>query len=353
VYDGKDDLECPSTTNGNLTPRTLDTTASIDTNNGFNSSTFTIDSDTFWTKLPNMDQGHQNLLAEKLFCHIWHSEGKETAIELIQSYTEKNMMQEANSEFHMGCAFWADDENEKALRKLQRCRAIQEALNPQSTVLVYHQLDAITLSGRQSERNIRDDFPCHIEGPSRIKDEANIGDTESIVQVFYATGMIHMALRNFAIASEEFRLAIQIAAIGLGMEHQLTKASTYMLRKTLLTRGYSSPKITSFMKRFMEDIQDEIKVDTLNKSGKWEKALMGYANLNFLEYKDVRSQVRVRMKIATLWEENKFYDKALDMWASILVLYEKNPAFGLDHPFVRHAVKKLVDNQCQIQKMEI
>ena len=142
---------------------------------------------------------------------------------------------------------------------------------------------------------------------------------------------------------------MQVAALGLGMEHELTKASAHMIRSVSLAMGKTAQEIQQNISQLTSDLQNEIEGDKLYGSGEKDRALVEYANLNLLYDTDSKVQSRIITKMATIFQEKEDYLKAMDLWTDLLVLYEDTPSLGFHHPMARHALARVVEVRRKIQ----
>lgn len=324
------------------------------------------------TKLPTE---HRDLLAETLFCHIWKSQGKSVALKLLGDYENENLNTTANDRFRHGCELWREDDFEGAGWELERSLMIRDVQQSHQSLVNVRYLkqykeegDEIQVSEQVSREKEIDEIVQNYanadpaDGPALAKegDDTLIpvpnGDmfrvntlspspTESSAQLYYALGMVRMSQEDHVDALMEFRRAIQVAALGLGVAHDLTKAATYMIRAALLTMGYRSYEIRKYLAQLKKNLYHEIEADVAYESGNLKQAMKEYSELNFLHDPDSQVQARIRSKIACIFEERGEYVKAIQVWADLLVLYDDTPSLGLHHPLARQAVAKIVDGK--------
>jgi tetratricopeptide (TPR) repeat protein len=365
-------------------------------NNGAVSATA---SEEYWHKrvVPNFPPEHRDLLAESLFCHIWKSQGRSVALKLLGDHDHENLIKTAEDRFNHGCQLWRQDDHQRARWELERSRKIREVQMDHSLVHVRYQessssdvdsdgddyddennenendcnqgnrnwednklLKSSLKNGKSFERKNLARLSCR--KPTSDSDRDNIihrvnilkpTPTESNAQLYYAMGTVLMAQQEYQAGLKEFRRAAQIASLGLDFDHELSKASYYMIRTTLLTMGYSSHSIRKYIAQMKTDITNEITGDVLCEIKDWDEALLEYANLSFLHDKDGQTQARIRTKIATIFEERGDYSKAMELWSDVLVLYDNSQSIGLDHPLAKHTITKIVKARRKIQASEI
>ena len=274
--------------------------------------------------LSRFSADQRDLLAESLFSHIWKTQGEGLATKLVKTYDTKNIDKIANDHFERGCQLWADEDTEGAHSEFERSRRIKE-VQADGKSLLYH-------------RCIQDE-----EG------SAKHSAAEFDAELCFALGMVQSARQEYHSALKEFRRAMQIAALGLGMENELTKASAHMIRSVYLNMGQESHEIQQSIAKLTADLQNEIEGDQLYETGKKDQALVEYANLNLLYDSDSLVQSRIITKMAAIFEEKEDYVKAMDLWTDLLVLYEDTPSIGLHHPLARHALTKIVIARRKIQ----
>jgi hypothetical protein len=142
-----------------------------------------------------------------------------------------------------------------------------------------------------------------------------------------------------------------VAALGLGLDHELTDASSYMIRTSLLTMGYTSPKIHDYIQRLVGEIGRELDIDSLVVLGEWKTALKNYDNLGRELGQDRETAARLKTKIATLYEDYGNWFKASKAWSNLMKFYAA--MYGVDHPLSRHAANKVVTLQELLECMEI
>jgi len=356
-------------------------------------------SEEYWHKrvVPNFPLEHRDLLAESLFCHIWKSQGRSVALKLLGDHDHENLIKTAEDHFNHGCQLWRQDDHQRARWELERSRKIREVQMDHSLVHVRYQessssdvdsdgddyddennenendcnqgnrnwednklLKSSLKNGKSFERKNLARLSCR--KPTSDSDRDNIihrvnilkpTPTESNAQLYYAMGTVLMAQQEYQAGLKEFRRAAQIASLGLDFDHELSKASYYMIRTTLLTMGYSSHSIRKYIAQMKTDITNEITGDVLCEIKDWDEALLEYANLSFLHDKDGQTQARIRTKIATIFEERGDYSKAMELWSDVLVLYDNSQSIGLDHPLAKHTITKIVKARRKIQASEI
>jgi hypothetical protein len=276
--------------------------------------------------LPKFSADQRDLLAESLFSHIWKTQGETMASKLLKTYDFNNLNSIAVEHFDHGCQLWAGNNAEGARSEFERSRRIREVQAAQKSLLHIQYLQDKESVNQNTE-----------------------SDMESNAELFFALGMVQSA-RNYNHASlKEFRRAMQVSALGLGMEHELTKASLYMLRSTYLAMGQTEHEIQHNVSQLTDDLHNEIEGDQLYESGEKEQALMEYANLKLLYDSDSMVQARVITKMARIFEDKEDHAKALDLWTDLLVLYEDTPSLGLHHPLARHALAKVVGARRKVQ----
>ena len=366
-------------------------------NNGAVSATA---SEEYWHKrvVPYFPSEHRDLLAESLFCHIWKSQGRSVALKLLGDHDHENLTKTAEDRFNHGCQLWRRDDHQRARWELERSRKIRDVQMDHSLVHVRYQESSTSdvdndgdgyddennenendcnygnqkrednkllkssLKNRETfERKNLARLSCRKPDTTTDSDRDNIHQvnilkptpTESNAQLYYAMGTVLMAQQEYQAGLKEFRRAAQIASLGLGFDHELSKASYYMIRTTLLTIGYSSNAIRRYIAQMKTDITNEIAGDVLRELNDWDEALLEYANLSFLYDKDGQTQARIRTKIASIFEERGDYSKAMELWSDVLVLYDNSQSIGLEHPLAKHAIMKIVKGRRKIQALEI
>eukprot|EP00536_Pseudo-nitzschia_multiseries_P012479 jgi/Psemu1/290316/fgenesh1_pg.479_\ len=332
----------------------------------------------YWEEavVPKFPSEHRDLLAETLFCHIWKTQGKSVALKLMGDYENENLNQTANDRFRHGCQLWRQDDYEGAGWELERSLMIRDVQQSHQSLVNVRYLKQYKEKG--DENQVGEQVSREKEINEIVQNYANAdpaeeestldmerGDTlipvpngkmfrvntlspspvESSAQLYYALGMVRMSQEDHVDALMEFRRSIQVAALGLGVAHDLTKAATYMIRAALLTMGYRSHEIRKYLVQLKSNIYHEIEADVLYESGNVDQALAEYIELNFLHDPDSQVQARIRTKIASIFEERGEYIKAIQVWADLLVLYDDTPSLGLHHPLARKAVTKIVDGK--------
>lgn len=168
----------------------------------------------------NVSQKQIDFFAEQSFCRLWNEKGIKAAEDVLFTQTDhQHLLQVAEQRFNDGCELWGQGRHEQALYELQRSRDIREThLQPQSMMF------------------FRGGTRGQLPSSSQI---------ESHAQLFYATGTVHLSLGDHSAALLEFRRALQVSGIALGIEYHLTEASMYMIRTVLLTMGHTSLSIKS------------------------------------------------------------------------------------------------------------
>lgn len=277
--------------------------------------------------LPKFSPDERDLIAESLFSHIWNTQGGLVALELMKRYGSTSLYNVSEQHFDRGCQLWSDENTEGAHSEFEQSRRIREVQAAQKSLLFVR----YTQYGNQESNNMD-----------------TIG-TESNAELFFALGMVQMARTNNHSSLREFRRAMQISALGLGMDHELTKASSYMIRSTYASMGHSAEEINRKILQLADDLQHEIEGDQLYESGMKEQALVEYANLKLLYDSDSMVQARIITKMSTIFEEKGDYSKAMDLWTDLLVLYEDTPSIGLHHPLARHCLSKVVKARRNLQ----
>ncbi|VEU43436.1 unnamed protein product [Pseudo-nitzschia multistriata] len=324
------------------------------------------------TKIPTE---HRDLLAENLFCHIWKTQGKSVALKLLGDYEQENLSKTANERFRNGCQKWRQDDYEGAGWELERSLIIREAQRNHQTLVNVRYLKQYKEEGDENQvskqvsrekeideivQNYANADPTDGKALAKEREDAmdpppngnmfrvntlSPSPTESTAQLYYALGMVRMSQEDHVDALMEFRRAIQVAALGLGVAHDLTKAATYMIRAALLTMGYRSHEIRKYLAQLKSNIYHEIEADVLCESGNFDQALEEYADLNFLHDPDSQVQARIQTKIASIFEARGDYIKAIQIWADILVLYDDTPSVGIHHPLARQVVSRIVEGK--------
>jgi len=292
--------------------------------------------------VPKFSADQRDLLAESLFSHIWETQGESLASKIFKDYDTANLHYIADDHFDQGCQLWAGDDAEGAHSEFERSRRIREVQATQKSLLhVQHLQDkeGSIINNNNTNNNIN----------NNNQNQNAEGGTESDAELFFALGMVQRGrLDNYA-SLKEFRRAMQVSALGLGMNHELTKASLYMIRSTYLAMRQTAREIQHNISQLTTDLHHEIEGDQLYEAGKKEQALVEYANLKLLYDSDSMVQARIKTKMATIFEEKKDYSKAMDLWADLLVLYEDTPSLGLHHPLARHALAKVVGARRKLQ----
>jgi hypothetical protein len=311
---------------------------------------------------PRLSRGHRDLLAERLFCHVWEREGRDVALALVRDNTDEGILRRAaDARFDAGCRLWGEEKHGKALWELQRCRSIHEVRNGGMSLLhVLH-------------RNNKDDHDEN-NAPNKGRYAAGTKDaaageasvtpvprsssmeintvcpspTESHAQLHYALGTVQLGLNEHTVALREYRRAMQISFLGLGENHRLTGAIGYMIRTTLLTIGLSSPNIHHYLTALTDALRREGEGDDLFASGEYDEALLEYVGVRFLKDRDVQAQARIRSKMASAFEEKGDHVKALELWSTVMALYAGCSSIGVDHPLSRHATVKFVENRARV-----
>ncbi len=284
-----------------------------------------IESETYWKNkvLRKFSADQRDLLGETLFFHIWNTKGESTAADLVKSCEPNQLTSKAQSHFDNACKLWKGDKYDAAHGEFERSRRIREVQSPQKSLLQVQY--------------------------KRTSDESDTKRMDENAELFFAMGMTQSAKRNHYAALKEFRRAFQISALGLGMLHDLAKASLHMIRSTCLAMGHRSYEIQHSVSLLIKDIEHEIAADKLCAKGVKGRALSVYANLQLLYDSDSMVQARIMSKMARIFEENEQYEQSLELWTEILVLYNENPSLGTDHPMARHALCKIVEARKQIQ----
>jgi len=276
--------------------------------------------------LPKFSADQRDLLAESMFFHIWKTQGKEEASQILKDHNSNSLSTMAEEHFDHGCQLWAKDDAEAAHSEFKRSRELREIQSTEKNLLHVQYSD----DGDEGSKKCNN------------KHESN-------AELCFALGMIQSAREDNHAALKEFRRAMQVSALGLGMDHELTEASSYMIRSIYLTMGQSAKEIKHNISQLTSDLNHEIEGDQLYESGKKEQALVEYANLKLLYDADSMVQARVITKMATIFEEKNDFAKAMDLWTDLLVLYEDTPSIGLHHPLARHALKKIVNARRRLQ----
>ncbi len=286
-----------------------------------------VESEKYWKAniLPQFNADERDLLAESLFSHVWKTQGKATISKILDDFDSDNLSRKADDYFEHGCQLWGAHHTEAAYVDFERSRRIREVQSAQKSLL----------HGRHLTNDKNNQLAQEI--------------AESNAELYFALGMVQSAKENLYASLREFRRSMQISALGLGMEHELTKASIYMIRSTCLAMGQMGHEIQHSISLLVGDIEHEIEADKLYAIGKREQALIEYANLKLLYDSDSMVQARIITKMATIFEEKRDYPKAMDLWTDLLLLCSETPSLGLHHPLARHALAKVVEARKQIQ----
>ncbi len=286
-----------------------------------------IECEKFWKNnvISEFNADERDLLAESLFSHIWKTQGKESVSRILGNFDAKSLARKADDYFENGCQLWGSNYTQAAHVNFERSRRIREIQSVQKS-LVYIQ---------------------HL--PNDDNNNLALESAESNAELYFVLGMVQTAKENLYASLKEFRRAMQIAALGLGMEHELTKASLYMIRSTCLAMGQTKDEIQHSISLLACDIEHEIVADKLFAKGQKEQALVEYANLKLLYDSDSMVQARIISKMARIFEEKRDFSKAMDLWTDLLLLYNETPSLGLNHPLARHALAKVIEARRQIQ----
>lgn len=301
--------------------------------------------------VPHFSQGQRDLLAERLFCHVWNKEGRDAALAVLDGNTSESLQRTATDRFDQGCRLWGEDQHNAALWELQRSRALHEARHEMGLLHVRHRPGGSGSGSGDAADEGRDEDGAAGEG--REINTESPSETESHAQLYYALGTVQLALNEQPAALREYRRALQVSVLGLGEDHQLTQATLYMIRCTLLTLGLPSPKIQKYAQCLLGDLRRETEGDDLFAAGEWDQALLEYVSVGFLKDRDAEAQARIRAKMALVFEEKGDYMKALELWSTVMALYAGSCSIGLDHPLTRHATMKFVQNRSQVGSFEI
>ena len=317
-------------------------------------------------KVSKFSEEHRGLLAESLFSHVWKTQGESVAKNLLEGYDRKGLEQSADDHFDNGCQLWAWKDTVGARWELELTQRIREIDAPEKslvhvmrrkerddrrkeTLSDFRNLPPICES--ESESNSNSNSKSKHSRNSKNHNASSVEDplVESNAELFFALGMVRAARQEFHAALREFRRGIQVAALGLGFDHELTKASSFMIRTTLVDMGYQPHQIQHSLEQLHNDLHHEVEGDLLYQSGKKEQALVEYANVNFLYDSDAMVQARVKTKIASVFDEMGDHTKSMDLWSDLLVVYDDAPSIGLRHPMARLASEKIARAQRQLQ----
>jgi tetratricopeptide (TPR) repeat protein len=284
------------------------------------------------------------------------SSHRDTDFELIQNDSDQDVVSLAQIHFHRGCELWAQDDFSHALEELAVSRAMWEQYDPHLLLLMQQQL-MLSCSSTSSKHKLvarKKHLRIYTDQRSIHSHNRNINHVEAVAQLYYAFGMVQLALTNHKVALKEFRHALQVALLGLGKDHYLIGASTYMIRMSLLTMGIASPKIHLHIRLFVGEINKERKADKLWKHGETAKALDRYTQLDLLYDMDAQTCARIMTKIATLNEECGQHVIASEIWTDALRLLLENLSLAADHPLAEQVKKKRADiMKLQLERFEI
>jgi hypothetical protein len=351
--------------------------------------------------------GHRDLLAERMFVHLWQTQGKDSALSVLDTVLRGDVLHQTTEDrFERGCQLWGQDKHDEALWELQR---VQTMLEVQHGTGLLHKVCRImtptagerrqcnnnenTNNANRSSTGTYEQFDHTNHGPSKRTasnngtvrpsssppalttssssttswddddDQGPIFTYGSMVtpydgivshtQLYYALGMVYLGLKEPTDALVEFRRALQIAYLRLGDDHQLTRATLYMIRTTLLTIGLSSPKIHHYIDDTLTDLSREAEGDIHLAKGEWDMAVLEYVNVRFLKDVDVQTQGRVRSKMATAFDEKGDHGKALELWSTVMALYSRSDAVGPDHVLTRYVTDQFVDCRARFCRLEI
>ncbi|KAL3904243.1 MAG: hypothetical protein SGILL_010143 [Bacillariaceae sp.] len=275
--------------------------------------------------MANLTPDRQANLAEKLYSHVLTNEGRDIAIGLLEESDKGALAPLAETHFHRGCELWAQEDYSYALSQLEISKSIWERCEPH----LVHLLQRARVSRLHdccSDYNNHDRHQDH--------------HTELIAQLHYAVGTVHLGMNSCREALKGFRRAFQVTALGLGMDQNLFGAILYMMRMTLLTMGYSSPKIHDYIQRYRKEIKKECDADRYAAEGNRPRALKKYNSLSFLQEGDWQAKVRVKTKVATLHEEGGDLLKAAKEWSSISAIYQKVASMDQENDLVQYARQK-------------
>jgi tetratricopeptide (TPR) repeat protein len=263
-------------------------------------------------------------------------------------------LQLAEMHFHRGCELWAQDDFSQALEELETSKAIWERIRPH-LVLLMQESSLLHNSPTTKHCKIarKKQLRIHTGHENTFDGECDVNEVEAIAQLYYAIGMVHLAMTNHKDALQDFRRSLQVVILGLGRDHHLVDATIYMMRISLLTMGYASPKIRTHIRLFMEEVYRERKADRLVKHGKLGDALYKYGRLDLLHDMDSQTRARILTKIATLHEEKKDFVFAAEIWSDLLQLYHESLSIGAEHPLVKQAMDKGAAIQITLERLEI
>ncbi|KAG7354934.1 hypothetical protein IV203_004290 [Nitzschia inconspicua] len=260
----------------------------------------------------------------------------------------QDLAQLAQVHFHRGCELWAQNDFAHAMEELEMSKSLWKRQHPHLLILLQHPLQ------HNSSARTRPTEVARKKRSVDVKQSNNINEVEAVAQLYYAMGMVQLAMTNPKEALVDFRRSLQVTILGLGRDHNyLVDATAYMMRTSLLTMGYASPKISTHMRLFVDEVHKEKNADRLWKHGRTEDLLNRYACLELLHDTDVQTQARVMTKVATLHEEWGDFVIAGELWSDILGLFLENGSIGADHPLTKEATDKGAAIQVTLERTEI
>lgn len=271
------------------------------------------DAEVHWDQwiAPNLSIDQKALLAEHLFGHIWSQQGSKVAMNQVLDSTQ--LLESAQDRFDQGCRLWSQNLFEPALVEIEKSRQIQLA-------------------------------------------QGSWCSPEMEVQLYYATGTIHLGLEDCRKALAEFRQAWRLSGLTLGADHVLTKSSQHMTGIVLSEQGCGTMEIHHELTVLRQAIAYEKEGDNHREIGDdLELAVYKYRQ-SILEYRmhqdrcqvddAVVEQAAIRCKIAIVLEELGRRPQAETEWATSLSMYQS--VLGSRHPKTIDTMTKLTRNHALI-----
>jgi tetratricopeptide (TPR) repeat protein len=263
------------------------------------------DAERYWDRwiASKLSKDQKILLAENLFRHVFRTQGKEVA--LSQIIMPKQQAQMALVRFDRGCQLWGEEQNQPALLELRKSQAIQDAY-PSSS----------------SEND----------------------DIESQVKLHYASGTVHMAMKNYPLALKEFCQAWRMSGLRLGINHVLTLSSQHAVGNVLSRdMGLGIMEAQRQLNEIRRSILYEKEGDFLHSLGDLEMALQEYKEcFDPKDNTNLLAQAHVKCKIGTILQEEGQYLQAGNEWAMALTMYQST--LGSEHPLTIQTMKRFIDN---------
>jgi hypothetical protein len=189
-----------------LSPMTLNSNSVYTTTSTQSGPLTRMDPEEVWNAhMSNLHPDHPIFLTEELFCRIWNTKGKQSAMELLENGTLHDLPQLAGAHFHRGCQLWAQDDFSLALEELLTSKSYWESYDPHLLILMQNLSLPQTTKATSSIRSKTSNLPAYtrqavdtddIIRRSTSSDSNRKHHIVSIAQLYYAIGTVQLSLKN-------------------------------------------------------------------------------------------------------------------------------------------------------------